>query len=97
MKYEIPKPNPTSIFCNSFHKISYQISTLQSIQPLLKLSVLAMSININGKSPETLRPMFGMSNNLNDSEQQARVMKENEWAFEARRQFEENHNTSVEK
>ena len=40
--------------------------------------------------------MFGMSNNLNDSEQQARVMKENEWAFEARRQFEKNHNTSVE-
>jgi len=61
-----------------------------SIQPLLKLSVLAMSININGKSPETLRPMFGISNNLNDSEQKARVMKENEWAFEARRQFEEN-------
>eukprot|EP00984_Skeletonema_dohrnii_P016076 scaffold7061_cov137-Skeletonema_dohrnii-CCMP3373.AAC.3 len=61
-----------------------------SIQPLLKLSVLAMSININGKSPETLRPMFGISNNLNDSEQKARVMKENEWAFEARRKFEEN-------
>ena len=38
--------------------------------------------------------MFGMSNNLNDSEQQARVMKENEWAFEARRQFEEQHNTT---
>ncbi|KAL7496495.1 hypothetical protein ACHAWT_004716 [Skeletonema menzelii] len=63
------------------------------IQPLLKLAVLAMSININGKSPETLRPMFGISNNLNDSEQKTRVMEENEWAFEARRQFEENHNT----
>lgn len=87
---EIPNPN---VFCNSTpstYVCSYQFSILQSIQPLLKLSVLAMSININGKSPETLRPMFGISNNLNDSEQKARVMKENEWAFEARRQFEEN-------
>jgi len=67
-----------------------------SIQPLLKLSVLAMSININGKSPEILRPLFGMSNNLNDTEQKARVMKENEWAFEARRHFEENLNSKVE-
>jgi len=33
--------------------------------------------------------MFGISNNLDDPEQKARVMKENEWAFEARRQFEE--------
>lgn len=79
---------------NFFHNIcSCHFSTLQGIQPLLKLAVLAMSININGKSPETLRPMFGISNNLNDSEQKTRVMEENEWAFEARRQFEENHNT----
>ncbi len=78
------------------HLSTHNITILQSIQPLLKLSVLAMSININGKSPDTLRPMFGISNNLNDSEQKARVMKENEWAFEARRQFEENQNTKVE-
>lgn len=75
---------------------THYITILQSIQPLLKLSVLAMSININGKSPETLRPLFGMSNNLNDTEQKARVMKENEWAFEARRHFEENQNSEVE-
>ena len=75
---------------------THYITILQSIQPLLKLSVLAMSININGKSPEILRPLFGMSNNLNDTEQKARVMKENEWAFEARCHFEENLNSKVE-
>jgi hypothetical protein len=68
---------------------------LQSIQPLLKLSVLALSININGKSPDILRPMFGISNNLDDPEQKARVMKENEWEIEARRQFDEDQKTKI--
>ncbi|KAL7447306.1 hypothetical protein ACHAXM_010834 [Skeletonema potamos] len=66
-----------------------------SIQPLLKLSVLALSININGKSPDILRPMFGISNNLDDPEQKARVMKENEWEIEARRQFDEDQKTKI--
>lgn len=58
---------------------------LKSIQPLLKLAALAMSISINGKSPDELRPMFGMSNNLDEPQQKARVMKENEWVSKARR------------
>lgn len=56
-----------------------------SIQPLLKLAALAMSLRINGKSPDSLRPMFGISNNLDDPQQKARVMKENEWVSKARR------------
>jgi hypothetical protein len=63
-------------------------SQLQSIQPLLKLAVLAISIQMNGKSPNELRPMFGISNDLNDPKEKERVRDENEWAFEARRQFE---------
>lgn len=59
-----------------------------SIQPLLKLAVLAISIQMNGKSPNELRPMFGISNDLNDPKEKERVRDENEWAFEARRQFE---------
>lgn len=78
------------MFCNAILPNFAHIKIyVQSIQPLLKLSVLALSININGKSPDTIRTMFGISNNLDDPEQKARVMKENEWAFEARRQFEE--------
>ena len=57
----------------------------KSIQPLLKLAALAMSLRINGKSPDSLRPMFGISNNLDDPQQKARVMKENEWVSKARR------------
>jgi hypothetical protein len=35
-----------------------------------------------------------MSNNLSNPEQKARVLKENKWVFEARREFEENHTVS---
>ncbi|EED95614.1 hypothetical protein THAPSDRAFT_267929 [Thalassiosira pseudonana CCMP1335] len=59
-----------------------------SIQPLLKLAVLAISVQMNGKSPNELRPMFGISNDLNDPKEKERVRDENQWAFEARRQFE---------
>ena len=56
----------------------------KSIQPLLQLAALAMSISINGKSPDSLRPMFGISNNLDDPQQKARVIKENEWVSKAK-------------
>jgi hypothetical protein len=82
-------------FCAILPNSLFHIKMLQSIQPLLKLSVLALSININGKSPDILRPMFGISNNLDDPEQKARVMKENEWAIEARRQFDEDQKTKI--
>ena len=64
-------------------------TALQSIQPLLKLAVLAISVDINGKSPDEIRPIFGISNDLDDPKEKARVKAENEWALEARRQFEE--------
>ena len=47
-----------------------------------------MSFSINGESPDTIRSIFGMTNNLDDEEKRTRVMRENEWALEARCQFE---------
>eukprot|EP00956_Cyclotella_meneghiniana_P000066 scaffold143_cov58-Cyclotella_meneghiniana.AAC.2 len=60
-----------------------------SIQPLLKLAALAISIEMNGKTPNEIRPMFGISNDLNDPVEKARVKAENEWATESRRRFDE--------
>ena len=61
----------------------------QSIQPLLKLAALAISIEMNGKTPDEIRPMFGISNDLNNPAEKARVKAENEWAIESRRRFDE--------
>ena len=44
---------------------------------------------MNGKTPDEIRPMFGISNDLNDPVEKARVEAENEWAIESRRRYDE--------
>lgn len=58
------------------------------ITPLLRLAVLAVSVDITGKSADEIRTIFNISNDLNDPVEKAKVMEENAWAFEAKRQFE---------
>ncbi|KAL3803888.1 hypothetical protein HJC23_004050 [Cyclotella cryptica] len=60
-----------------------------SIQPLLKLAALAISLEINGNTPNEIRHIFGISNDLSNPEQKERVRAENEWAYQARRQYDE--------
>lgn len=70
-------------------------SCAQSIQPLLKLAALAISLEINGKTPNEIRHIFGISNDLSNPEERKRVRAENEWAHESRRHCEDGTNADV--
>uniref|UniRef100_A0A7S2ICJ5 SKP1 component dimerisation domain-containing protein n=1 Tax=Helicotheca tamesis TaxID=374047 RepID=A0A7S2ICJ5_9STRA len=59
------------------------------IQPLLRLGNMAVTFDITGRSADEIRDIFNISNNLNDPEEKRRVREENEWAYEAKRKFEE--------
>ena len=50
---------------------------------------------MNGKTPDEIRPMFGISNDLNDPAEKARIKAENEWAIESRRRFDERRMNSM--
>ncbi|KAL7521111.1 hypothetical protein ACHAWX_005805 [Stephanocyclus meneghinianus] len=66
-----------------------------SIQPLLKLAALAISLEINGKTPNEIRHIFGISNDLSNPEERKRVRAENEWIHESRRPCEDGTNADV--
>ena len=52
------------------------------------------SIGINGRTADEIRPIFGISNNLDDPKEKERVRAENEWAAQSRHHYEERMNTT---
>uniref|UniRef100_A0A6U3SS37 SKP1 component dimerisation domain-containing protein n=1 Tax=Ditylum brightwellii TaxID=49249 RepID=A0A6U3SS37_9STRA len=60
-----------------------------NIQPLLRLSAMAVTFDITGRPADEIRTIFNISNDLNDPEEKRKVREENEWAYEAKRTFEE--------
>mmetsp|Transcript_12485 Transcript_12485/g.15656 ORF Transcript_12485/g.15656 Transcript_12485/m.15656 type:complete len:203 (+) Transcript_12485:97-705(+) len=59
------------------------------IRPMLELCCVAVVKLIVGKTADEIRPIFGISNPPWTAEEIAEVRAENEWAFEAKRKFEE--------
>jgi len=59
------------------------------IKPMLELCCVAVVKLIIGKPANEIRPIFGISNPPWTKEEIAEVREENEWAFEAKRKFEE--------
>jgi len=50
---------------------------------------MAVTFDITGRPADEIRTIFNISNDLNDPEEKRKVREENEWAYEAKRTFEE--------